>query len=286
MKDSWKIQWPHVVTPTLKWNDVKWAFQSLRSTKKNRQTPHFFPNAPGVRWRQPTTTETLRDHEFKDAWWMMKCGLSMFEPSAKTCSLDYIDLSLACHFYTGVTANCKMMMMMMMMVIVELGLVMMPYLVAQVNTGWNPATKGTKDVYLGADFWGTNVPATSAPMANREASWVVSRKARKSSEHQISRCNMELDSRQRSAPNWARDIRAFNAHLRTWNRIFCLQNAQMHKRLGASWSLTHRLCRPKPTKWSNLTTRIVRIEGSIWNIFAVHWKGCSPCAPDIHQWHI
>ena len=61
-KDSWKIQWPHVVTRTLKWNDVKWALQSLRSAKKHKQTPHFFPNAPGVRWRQPTTTETLRAH--------------------------------------------------------------------------------------------------------------------------------------------------------------------------------------------------------------------------------
>ena len=106
-------------------------------------------------------------------------------------SVDYIDLSLACHFYTE---------MMIMMVIVELGLVMMPYLVTQVNTGWNPATKGTKDVHLGADFWGTNVPATFAPMANREASWVVSPKARKSSEHQILTCNMELDSRQGLLP--------------------------------------------------------------------------------------
>lgn len=54
----------------------------------------------------------------------MTCGLSLFEPSAK--SVDYIDLSLACHFYTEVI---------IMRVIVELGLVMMPYLVTQVKTG-------------------------------------------------------------------------------------------------------------------------------------------------------
>ena len=169
--------------------EVKWlemSFAIIAQCKKTQTNAPFLPQCP----RCPVEA-TDHDGDLERSLIqgdMMTCGLSMFEPSAK--SVDYIDLSLACHFYTE---------MMIMMVIVELGLVM-PYLVTQVNTGWNPATKGTKDVHLKADFWGTNVPATFAPMANREASWVVSPKARKSSEHQILTCNMELDSWQGLLP--------------------------------------------------------------------------------------
>ena len=169
--------------------------------------------------------------------WEMTCGLSLFEPSAK--SVDYIDLSLSCHFYTEVI---------IMRVIVELGLVMMPYLVTQVKTGWNPATKGTKDVRLGADFWGTNVPATFAPMANREASWVVSPKARKSSEHQISTCSMELDKGLLPKHMTSGLLMLFNLSGIKIKQDKWKQNANVL----ALRSLTHRLCRPKPTKWSNL----------------------------------
>ena len=97
------------------------SFAIIAQCKKTQTNAPFLPQCP----RCPVEA-TDHDGDLERSLIqgdMMTCGLSMFEPSAK--SVEYIDLSLACHFYTE---------MMIMMVIVELGLVM-PYLVTQVNTG-------------------------------------------------------------------------------------------------------------------------------------------------------